>query len=276
MKQRTPSYCLHKASGQAVGRIDGTDHYLGKYGTPQSRAEYNRLIAQWYANAQTLPAVASAPGLTVNELLLRFWAWAEDYYRDLDGNPTRELENLQHSLKPLRRLYAHSLARDFGPLALRALQDDLVERGLCRNVVNYRVNRIRRLFKWAVSFELVPPSVYQALQAVPPRISATSARACATRSSSSSSRTRAASSSAWPTVTARRRRGRPPGRGSSAASAPSNARRRSCPSRASPSPNCAQASLTRHRPDTTPSSTRRRRLASADPANRSTASGPDG
>jgi integrase len=166
MKRRTPSYCLHKASGQAVVRIDGTDHYLGRYDTPQSRAEYNRLIAQWYANAQTLPAVASAPGLTVNELLLRYWAWAESYYRDLDGNPTRELENLKHALKPLRRLYGHSLARDFGPLALRAVQDDLVERGLCRNVVNYRVNRVRRVFKWAVSFELVPPSVYQALQAV--------------------------------------------------------------------------------------------------------------
>jgi integrase len=167
MKQRTPSYCRHKASGQAVVRIDGTDHYLGKYDTPPSRAEYNRLIAEWYANAQTLPAGVSAPGLTVNELLLRYWAWAGDYYRDLDGNPTRELENLRHSLKPLRRLYAHSLARDFGPLALRAVQDDLVERGLCRNVVNYRVNRVRRLFKWAVSYELVPPSVYQALQAVP-------------------------------------------------------------------------------------------------------------
>ena len=33
--QRTPSYCLHRASGQAVVRIDGKDHYLEKYDTPK-------------------------------------------------------------------------------------------------------------------------------------------------------------------------------------------------------------------------------------------------
>src|SRR5262249_2230070 len=39
--------------------------------------------------------------------------------------------------------------------------------GLSRSVINYRINRIRRVFKWAVSFELLPPSVHQALQAIP-------------------------------------------------------------------------------------------------------------
>jgi integrase len=52
-------------------------------------------------------------------------------------------------------------------LALRALRDEMVRSGLCRNTVNARVNRARRLFKWGVGVELVPPSVYQALQAVP-------------------------------------------------------------------------------------------------------------
>jgi hypothetical protein len=33
--QRTPAYCLHRASGQAVVRIDGKDHYLEKYDTPK-------------------------------------------------------------------------------------------------------------------------------------------------------------------------------------------------------------------------------------------------
>ncbi len=29
MSYRTPTYCLHKATGQAVVRIDGKDHYSG-------------------------------------------------------------------------------------------------------------------------------------------------------------------------------------------------------------------------------------------------------
>src|SRR5262249_13518679 len=37
---------------------------------------------------------------------------------------------------------------------------------LSRGVVNHRTNRIRRMFKWAVENELVPPSVLHGLQAV--------------------------------------------------------------------------------------------------------------
>ena len=43
---KVPSYCHHKASGRAVVRIDGRDHYLGPFGCDDSHAEYQRLIAQ--------------------------------------------------------------------------------------------------------------------------------------------------------------------------------------------------------------------------------------
>jgi integrase len=37
---------------------------------------------------------------------------------------------------------------------------------LSRNVINARVNRIRRMFKWGVAEELLPPSVVEGLRAV--------------------------------------------------------------------------------------------------------------
>jgi integrase len=43
----------------------------------------------------------------------------------------------------------------------------MAKSGLCRTTVNARINRIRRFFKWAVSFERLPASVHQALQDVP-------------------------------------------------------------------------------------------------------------
>ncbi len=52
-----------------------------------------------------------------------------------------------------------TLAKDFGPLALRAVGDRMVANGLARTSVNARVNRIRRAFKWASSVELVPAAV---------------------------------------------------------------------------------------------------------------------
>ena len=76
---RTPSYRLHKPSGQAVVTLDGRDVYLGKHDTPQSKAEYDRLIAEWLANGRRLPAAAGGPSaspLSVNELALAYWKWA--------------------------------------------------------------------------------------------------------------------------------------------------------------------------------------------------------
>ncbi len=42
-----PSYRFHKATGQAIVVIRGRSFYLGKFGTPASRSEYNRIIAEY-------------------------------------------------------------------------------------------------------------------------------------------------------------------------------------------------------------------------------------
>ena len=46
LKHKPPSYSLHKASGQAVVKIDGRAHYLGKYGSPESHANHRRLATE--------------------------------------------------------------------------------------------------------------------------------------------------------------------------------------------------------------------------------------
>jgi integrase len=172
-RPHVPTYRLHKQSGQAIVTLsDGLgnrrDVLLGKFGSAESRAEYVRVIGEWEANARRLPAPAAAPAdVTVAELILSYWRWAEQHYRDAQGEPSRELENIQLALKPLRRLYGHTQAAAFGPLALRVVQEDLVNSGLSRRVVNARVNRVRRVFKWGLSYQLIPSSVYEALRTVP-------------------------------------------------------------------------------------------------------------
>ena len=44
---RIPKYCKHKATGQAVVRLNGKDYYLGRFDTKESRSYYDRLIAEW-------------------------------------------------------------------------------------------------------------------------------------------------------------------------------------------------------------------------------------
>jgi integrase len=142
---------------------------LGPWDSPESRVEYRRILAELDTSQGRLPpqAPADAPaGLSVNEIILAFWKHAEQHYRAPDGTPTGEADNYRDALRALRQLYGHTVARDFGPLALRAVRDAMVKAGLSRGVVNARINRLRRMFKWAASFELVPAKVCEALRTV--------------------------------------------------------------------------------------------------------------
>jgi len=168
-----PTYRLHKPSGQAVITVrnpDSTrrDVYLGEFNSPESRAEYSRIVAE-LASAAAMPTSASAAvpsALTVAELLHAFWKHAQQHYRRPDGTPTSEIDNYRMAIRATRELYGHTLVRDFGPLALKAIRGKLITSGLCRKVINVRVYRIRHIFKWGMGEQLVPPEVFTALTAV--------------------------------------------------------------------------------------------------------------
>ncbi len=168
MSVHTPKYRHHKPSGQAVVTLGGKDSYLGKYGSPESRAEYDRLLAEWLANGRAIaPQAARTSGtdLTVAELILAYVRFADGYYVK-EGEPTVEPGNIRLALRPLRKLYGHTPAGSFGPLGLKAVRQAMIEAGNCRTEINRRVARVVRLFKWAVENELVPPGVHHGLKAV--------------------------------------------------------------------------------------------------------------
>jgi integrase len=164
---RTPAYRHHKPSGQAVVTLNGRDIYLGRHGTAESRAEYDRTIAEWLVGGRrlSLPDSPTGSDLTVNEMLVAYLAFADSYYVK-KGKPTSEAANIALAFRPLRRLYGHTIAKEFGPLALKAVRQALIDSGLCRNEVNRRVRIIVRAFKWAVGEEMIPPSVHHGLRAV--------------------------------------------------------------------------------------------------------------
>jgi len=73
---------------------------------------------------------------------------------------------MREALRPLRQLYGTTRAWDFGPKSLKAVRHHVVSQTLSRGVVNHRIGRIKRVFKWAVAEELIPPSIHSALHAV--------------------------------------------------------------------------------------------------------------
>jgi len=166
---RPPSYRLHRARNCAVVILHGQNHYLGPYGSPESHEKYARLIAEWHAggnrDGQPVAATVFNETISVSELILAYWRFAKSHYQRA-GKPTGTLVGIRVAVRPLHRLYGSTSAGDFGPKKLKAVRRHMVDLGLSRSVINSRIGRIKRMFKWAVAEELVAPSVHHGLQAV--------------------------------------------------------------------------------------------------------------
>ncbi|WP_339687107.1 site-specific integrase [Gimesia maris] len=163
---KIPSYCKHKASGQAVVHIKGKSHYLGLYGSPESHSKYHQLIAENFGEKRVeCSARGRGSDLTVVELIAAYWNHAKSYYVK-NGEPTSEQYSLKLAFRPLKKLYGHSLVSDFGPLSLEIVRDEMIEAGITRSRINQHVGRIRRMFKWGVAKEMLPVEIYQSLMSL--------------------------------------------------------------------------------------------------------------
>lgn len=160
---RIPGYLKH-SSGQARCIIGGRAHYLGKFGSAESREAYARLLAEQAGAGNARASDASA--LTIVELCAAYLRFASDYYAK-DGRPTSQVDRVKSAIRVVNELYGTSLVQDFGPLKLKAVQQRFIEQGRVRTHINSLVGVVRRIFKWAASEELAPESVYRALETVP-------------------------------------------------------------------------------------------------------------
>ena len=140
MSFRTPKYRSHKGSGQALVQLNGERIYLGKYGTEQSKERYRTLVAEWLASGgrsagRTSATTDTATRVSINELILAFWHHAKERYVK-NGKPTSEVRSYRTALRPVRQLYGHEPVASFGPLALVACRQKLIEAGICRKRIN--------------------------------------------------------------------------------------------------------------------------------------------
>jgi len=164
LSNSVPRYRKHRASGQAIVTLGGKDFYLGPHGTKASHLQYDRVIAEWLHNERTIPEPEA--GLTVVELFAAYKRFAVKYYRK-NGKPTPEVACILQAAKFVKDLYGRTEAADFGPLALQVVQGRMVDAGLSRNVINKACGRIKRIFKWGVAHQMIPPATWQALATVP-------------------------------------------------------------------------------------------------------------
>lgn len=190
---KIPDLRLHRPTGQGVVRLVNPrggrrDYYLGKFGSEECKQKYQQVLARWIANGRELPTisvpVAGELPTTVRQLTERFLEWARTYYRRPDGTPSGEIKTLARACVFLNERHGNLDPQDFTPNKLRELRDQLVDRrfgvakdaagreiegtgkSLSRNYINNVVRRIRQMFKWCESRELVSSSCYHRLASV--------------------------------------------------------------------------------------------------------------
>jgi len=172
-----PSLRRHPPSKQGVVRLNGHDHYLGRWpdDSPEVphdvRDKYDQTIAEWLARGRhllhpTLSPTGKVEGLTISALILAYWPTVQEYYRRPDGTPTQEVENIRLPLRRLRRLYGNMDAAEFDSLTLEALRENMIQAGLSRTRINRDIPRIKRMFQWSAAKKLILASVWQGLTAL--------------------------------------------------------------------------------------------------------------
>jgi integrase len=180
---RLPKYARQKSSGLAYVKINGRRCYLGPHDSPESRAAYDRIIAELQADRtaaeQATPSSRPKPKpaprpqyippatrpIPVSDVVIRFFEHAERYYVK-DGKPTGEHTVIRCVLRPLLDLYGSECATAFGLVKLKRVREEMIRRGWTRHYINVSMGRIKRCFRRAASEELIPSSVVEGLRTV--------------------------------------------------------------------------------------------------------------
>lgn len=180
---KPPQYRLHKPSGQAIVLLAGRMHYLGPYGTPASRAEYDRLVGNWLAQGR--PRAVRVHDLTIAEAALAYLRHAETYYRK-NGRQTSSVAGVKLAIGWLVELFGDKLAAEFEKRDLKAIQAAMIAadkqrrdsrpdagpsgnikpRKAGRRSINATIDAIRRLYRWLAEESMIPASVYLELKVV--------------------------------------------------------------------------------------------------------------
>lgn len=188
---KLPEVRLHKRSGNGRVFLNGREHWVGRYGSPEAKARYAELIAAYVTSGGTsIEATQATPprpaplaaDLTVGELAVK-------WMRDIENTrPDYKQSSLWHGAVAASRAirpFATMSVTEFGSRALLDVQRLLIETPIpprpkrgrpkatakpqyrTRRYINDVIGRVRQMFHWGVLRELVPDDRVKALEIVP-------------------------------------------------------------------------------------------------------------
>jgi len=133
---------------------------------PQVALEVAKTMYQQALFAEAARVDQAASITTIASLAHAYLAHCDQYYVGPDGQKTSEPANIRYTLKPLIELFGILPIEEFGPLRLIDVRNRMIALAWSRSLINQRVGRIKRMFKWAVGRQVISPVIYQGLIAV--------------------------------------------------------------------------------------------------------------
>lgn len=164
---KLPRYRRHSSRNLGFVEIQGKRTYFpGAYNSAESREAFRRHLVTWESQGRPATPVAPVDELTITELLSRYLRHAESYYRRPDGTSTGTAERLKPTLRLVKKLFGHTLVKDFSPKCLDAVRHAMIGRGNSRQHINGNIGRLKAVFRWGAAEELCPLEVVQRLELV--------------------------------------------------------------------------------------------------------------
>ena len=153
-----PSYCLKKNSkGKKYAYIylNGKRIGLGP-DSIEAKQKYNSIIAEWLANGKC--SSDDGAKISIEQMCRRFLVFASDYY-----SGSTEYGNYETVAKILIELYGAIEVDGFGPQKLDAVRQVMIKKGWQRKSINKQIIRVKGIFKWAESREIIEKGMYEYL-----------------------------------------------------------------------------------------------------------------
>ena len=141
-KRRIPKYRHYKPKKLAVVRIEGKDHYLGRYDSAESWEKYHRLVAESFSNSPArLPPRSENADLTVEHLIYMYWCAGPPILRR-DVFHANSLLNLKLLRFP-SKLIAALWRRDESRKSPHPTSEILADARPCRHSARHRARPVR-------------------------------------------------------------------------------------------------------------------------------------
>ena len=151
-------------SGQDRVYLHGKHYYLGPSGSEEARTRYDALVAIYLSNGRTMPEDTPTHQAELSPTVAHITEVFRGAIKTKYANSPDEARRLLALCRELDDYFGDVLAEQFGPLKLESFRDLLVASGITRRTINGHIKSVIRIFKYAVSRELIPVSVVETLR----------------------------------------------------------------------------------------------------------------